>query len=471
MITASMPGTASEPRLIGWKAIGSYLGCDARTAKRWESVRAMPVRRMPGDGVPAVWADRAELQAWLAGSTEAPAGAVTETEIPLRPGAATPSVDAPLPFLPMSFHRRWFRSRLAALFVAGLAITASAVTMVDRNARAVAMPTAHPQAAPYDDDASARATYLNARFELATRSPQGIAAAQRDFQALTMRFPDRAAGYSGLADAYVLSREFGAVPDAVAYPRAAQAARTALALDPELADAWLNRAYVAFWWQHDVAGGLAAFRQALERAPQSAKAHHWYATAAVAIGEFALAQAEIGRARVLDPDNHAIVADAAFIELCSGNRDAAIEALEALVQIDPRFIAGHRYLALADLIAGRDADYLREAAATAQLMDRPARVAAVARAAARWQAGGRTALLAQLAIDALAITQDVAATPDGDALLEIVRLRALAGDRVGFLNALVRAKAAKLPMAFLAGDPELIRFRHDPALIAVLKSS
>ena len=441
-------------RLVGWKAIGTFLGCDARTAKRWEATRAMPVHRVPGSGVPTVWAGRVELRAWLKGE---PAESPADSSFSSSDARA---VSAPAPVAPSSGRASWRQRALAALLVTGVVAGGTGALLGNRAGPSTAQAAA--ATGPYDDDAAAQTRYLNARFELGTRSAQGIAAATRDFQALTLRYPDRAAGYSGLADAYVLSWEFGSVPNAVAFPRAAQAARTALALDPGLADAWLNHAYVLFWWQRDIPRGLAAFRVASRRAPESVKAHHWYATAAVATGDIATARREIGRARELAPDNHAVVADAAFIELSAGNSATAIPALEALAALDPDFVAAHRYLALADLITGRDAQSLREAATTARLMGRTEQAAGVARAAARWRTGGRAAMLDQLIIEAVA-----AETRGQGSLNDVIGLCVLAGDRAYAQH--WRAVAAARPvndLAWLPYDPMMVAWRRDPGVVA-----
>ena len=54
-----------DGRLIGWKAIGNFLGRDERTVRRWEAERRLPVNRVPGGGSATVWADPAALRAWL----------------------------------------------------------------------------------------------------------------------------------------------------------------------------------------------------------------------------------------------------------------------------------------------------------------------------------------------------------------------------------------------------------------------
>jgi len=52
-------------RLDGWKAVADYLGRDVRTAQRWRDERGMPMHRVPGHKGGTVFAERAELDAWL----------------------------------------------------------------------------------------------------------------------------------------------------------------------------------------------------------------------------------------------------------------------------------------------------------------------------------------------------------------------------------------------------------------------
>jgi hypothetical protein len=52
-------------RLISWKVIAAELGCDERTAKRWERERGLPVYRAPGPKRSVAFAFRSELDAWL----------------------------------------------------------------------------------------------------------------------------------------------------------------------------------------------------------------------------------------------------------------------------------------------------------------------------------------------------------------------------------------------------------------------
>src|SRR4051794_3428528 len=67
-----------EPvRLTSWKDIAAYLGRDVRTVMRWEKERQLPVHRGPGArGI--VFADPAELDAWMRGPASVPPPAPVE---------------------------------------------------------------------------------------------------------------------------------------------------------------------------------------------------------------------------------------------------------------------------------------------------------------------------------------------------------------------------------------------------------
>jgi TolB-like protein len=69
-------------RLDSWKEIADYLGRDVRTAIRWEKVRGMPVRRVPGQKGHGVFALREEIDAWLNSGLPQTADAPTVAVLP-----------------------------------------------------------------------------------------------------------------------------------------------------------------------------------------------------------------------------------------------------------------------------------------------------------------------------------------------------------------------------------------------------
>ena len=479
---AAGEGTGSR-RLIGWKSIGQFLRCTERTARRWEAYRGMPVHRIPGGGRSSVWATPEELNSWLqalpseiqatlraeatsdgaSSAATADSSAFADVAAAAHPSAETGRATLTPPTPPAEAARQ----RRPVWVIGAVLVTALGVggLMMWNSAHRSPSATALTTRGPYDDNPQARETYMTARFELATRSAESLAAAERTFRELTEGYPDRAAGWSGLADTYLLEREFGAMSDEVAYSHAERAARTALALDPKLADAWLDQAFVAWWWHGDAATAFKDFDTALQLDPRSAKALHWYATALYAHGDYEKALLTIGRARELDPNNRAIIADEAWLHFGSGERTTGLTTLERLVQVDRSFESPHFYLAQAYLVMGRDADFLREARLAAELREQAEAIDVLRLAEQRFLAGGRDAMLEQLA----ASEAERYGRGTGSAVV-VAEYRALANDRDGMLKWLATAEAThdhNLPT--LRGYPEFAAYRSDPEFVKIVQ--
>lgn len=464
-------------RLLGWKAIGQFLGCTERTARRWEADRALPVHRVPGRSRSSVWASPDELNRWLQSlpvaiqadirseaqadaeqnrETEASGGDPVRTtdDGPDRPAAAVLSTVPIAP--PARQSRRWLwpLSVFAVLALIGASLWLR--THASRGPPA----GAGISATPYDDDAPAREEYRNARFELATRSAESLAEAKTAFRHLTERYPERAAGWSGLADSYILMREFGSTTDADAYAAAAHAARTAIGLDPKSADAWLDIGFVNFWWDGDISAGFKAFETGLQLNPDSARGWLWYGNALAATRRFDAAIRALARARSLDPESRAIIADESWTQFMAGQESQGLATLERLVRIDPKFVSWHAYLQRAYLVMDRDEDFLREAIATAELRGMTAVQARLQLVAERLRAGGRQAMLDQLTVDAI----DAWQSGRGSAV-DIAAYRAQAKDRAGMLKWLaVAASQHDHALITVPAGPEFKAYWDDPAV-------
>jgi tetratricopeptide (TPR) repeat protein len=435
--------------LHGWKAIGVFVGHDERTAKRWEAHRAMPVHRLPGGGKATVWADEAELTSWMKGAARSGNG----------PGGPDAADRKPLP-LPASRLRAW----LGAAALAGLFLLSASAALAGWEYHSRAAPAVAAADTPYDDDAKARALYLNAHFGVYTRSPDGLRDAIGDYRRLTLLYPDRAAAFAGLSEAYLLVREFGTTPEAKAYPAAEAAARRALALDPHLASAWRDEAFVQFWWRHQVVTGFASFETALRLDPQSAQTMHWYANALAVRGRTSQALRLFARARGLDPTSPALVADEALAEIGAGRPQAALVALERLVRSEPQFLSGHRYLAAAYFLLGRDSDYLREAQIAAHMRNEAAQEATLGAARADLAQGGRRAMLSSLASAA----RSAAGAGTGSAL-SAAEFSAWLGRRDAMIQWLDRSVARnEADLLGLPADPAFLSYRGDPRFRAIL---
>ncbi len=441
----------------------------------------MPVHRVPGGGRSSVWANPDELTNWLSalpseiqaalsapspasvsldasslgvkGQTPVGTSIVTPTVLPIVAPKITPQVAPPVTRQVSSRGRRL--ALLAALAVVTVGATGSSIWKAETEGP----PGTHQ---PYSDNPHAREIFMNAQFELSARTAGSLADAEREFRRVVEIDPKQAAGWSGLADTYLLLRQYGSIGDETAYPKAADAARTAIALDPKLADAWLDQAFVAYWWQDDPATAFRAFETALQLDPTSAKVFHWYGNALLNHGAFTKSLQMIARARALDPGSRAIVADEGWSRFVAGQRDEGLAILERLVHIDPQFVSSHRYLARAYLVQQKDSDFLREALVAAELRGQPEMLARLHLAQEKFQSGGRQAMLEQLAASEAQAWQQ----GSGSAVL-VAGYRALARDEAGLYQWLAIAETQhdyQLPC--LRVDPEFSLYREEPRFVA-----
>src|SRR6185312_11089984 len=172
--------------------------------------------------------------------------------------------------------------------------------------------------------------------------------------------PLYAEAYAGLANCYNLLREYTAMPPDFAFPRAKAAAERAIALDPSLADGHLALAFADFWWAHDTKAARREFQRAVQLAPQSATAHHWYATFLMNFREFPRALVEIDRAQQLDTASSSILADKGDLLFRADRSDNAMNLLRQLEETASQLSSPHAYLALIYRARGDDANFIRE---------------------------------------------------------------------------------------------------------------
>ncbi|WP_293902208.1 hypothetical protein [Phenylobacterium sp.] len=356
-------------RLHGWKAIAAFLGRDERTVKRWEGARGLPVRRIPGGGRAAVWADTAELRRWLGG----PGEAVIVEAPPTRP------------------DRRWAIAATAGVVLVGAGV--AGVLLRPRHARE---PGGSPDVEAYADDPPAQALYMRAVLAWDSRTPTGLANAVRDLTEVIRRHPERAEGYAKLADCYLLLREFGVMPQGEAYDRAEVAAREAIRIDPKAANALRALAFIRFWWRADP-GALDLFKRALDAQPQSIQTRQWYANALSARGLHREALAQFRAARRLEPGDVSLSAAEAGARATAGDVAGATRDIRQLAEVYPQSISVHRTAALIALTAGDAAGFLRDSEIEAALRSDSPRVAALRTAHAAFDRGGRKAMFAAMA--------------------------------------------------------------------------
>jgi DNA-binding winged helix-turn-helix (wHTH) protein/Tfp pilus assembly protein PilF len=248
---------------------------------------------------------------------------------------------------------------------------------------AVSARSVHPPANQEAED-----FYLKGLFYWNKRTPESLNQAVDAFTQAIARDPNYSDAYVGLADCYNLLREFSAMPENEAYFKAFAAAKKAVELDPQSANAHASLAFVTFWGMWDARDAEKEFRRAIELDSNNAKAHHWFATFLHGVGRDQEALTEIEIARKLDPHSSSILADKGELLRGAGHYDQAVQILTQLEAAEPDFLSPHRYLQFAYFDIGDYPRYIVELRKAAILTHDAAKLSEAEAAAKGFAAGG-----------------------------------------------------------------------------------
>ena len=244
--------------------------------------------------------------------------------------------------------------------------------------------------------AAAQDLYLQGRYLWNLRTEDSLTKAVDLFTQAIVQDPRYAPAYAGLADSYLLLRQYGHMTDADAFSRAYSASRQALALDESSAEAHRTYAFVLNFWLWNTPAAEAEFHRAIALAPQDAQSHHWYATTLYSVGRYRESVKEIDIARTLAPDSVAILANRGLL-LDSVDRAAGLAYLLELEKVNPGFASIHRYLSAIYLRSKQYPAFLDESRQNAVLLDREPEVAVIDKARHQLEEHGTEAMFAALA--------------------------------------------------------------------------
>lgn len=538
-------------RLDSWKEIAAFFHRDARTVRRWEADRQLPVHRVPGGERSGVFAYVDELEAWLRNpntrpeqypeivasrkiavvsrtaqatvaeenareedskisADEAKPAAVsavqsdtqstTGSTVELTADPATPLLSTvhslntltgsfegifqphsevaeeiepaaydvvdhtPVPFVAevetspailmndnvptaKKTSPRWYLALVASLIVsAGVTVAFVHWRDVTRVAKISRQP--NPEALDL---------YLRGRYYWNLRTEEGLTQAVDLFMQSIVNDPHYAAAYTGLADSYILLRQYGHMPNSDAFPRALAAAQQAIALDETSPDAHRSLAFVLKFWNWDMPAAEKEYRSAIELNPHSSQSHHWYATALLSSNRGKEALNEIDIARTLEPQSVSVLADRGVI-LYATNPKGGVAALQQVERSDPAFVSTHSYLAEIYLGEHKYPEFLSESRIIADLNHNDTVVAIFDHARRTLATRGDQPMLQQLA-DELAPLTERGSVP----AYATARLYSLAG---------LSAQATKyLHLSCDRREPGFLTFEQDSAFDRIRNSS
>lgn len=378
-----------DRRLRSWKEIAQFFGKDERTVKRWEVQRGLPVHRVPGGSRTSVYAYAHELEEWLkTPPAEAAPPSDPEPEVAPEP---EPAIETAPP--PKGFRLSYRQGAIGLLALAF--VIAAGVSLLYRPAPPTILSGGDDEVteplAPSIHD-----LYLAGRYNLSTRTPEGLTRALEQFTQIIARDPNHAGAYAELANTYNLLPQYALMPADIAYPQAKTAAERAIRLDPKLAAGYSALGFTEFFWSRDFSRSKDLFEQALALDPNSAQTYAWYAMTIMHWGEFGKALAAISKAQELDPESRAILANKALMLFHAGNTKDAIAILKELRRTAPGHLATHFYLATMYLDEEDYEGYLRESLKAAELQKNDAMRKIFEAAQKGYQADGARGLFAAM---------------------------------------------------------------------------
>jgi serine/threonine protein kinase/tetratricopeptide (TPR) repeat protein len=207
---------------------------------------------------------------------------------------------------------------------------------------------------------AAHEDYLRGLFHLNLHDGPDIRKAIDLFQAAIQKDPAYAAAYSSLSDSYRALTYNSNVSPTDALPQSEAAARHAIQLDDQLAEAHASLASALGNYEWDWAGAEREFQIALRLNPNSTVVHHSHAHFLREEGKTGESIAEGRRGVELDP----VSVEANFIlsqSLYEARRfDESIFQLHKLLDLEPRFWPAHLYLGKIFAAQGHFQDALEE---------------------------------------------------------------------------------------------------------------
>jgi TolB-like protein/Tfp pilus assembly protein PilF len=215
-----------------------------------------------------------------------------------------------------------------------IADTLNATLTAGEKARLAAIPT---------QSLEAWEAYQLGKQRMAKRTSDALRDAERFFQRAIDLDPKFALAYAGLAETYYLQADFGGARWDANSEKGKRAAAKALALDPNLAEAWVSSALVEMYNDQEERSE-EALRRAIQLNPNHASAYDWLSWQAVNRGRTDEAVALAQKAVDLDPLSAGFNARLGIRLSNAGRFAEAEDRLRRSIDIDPSISIGYRNL-------------------------------------------------------------------------------------------------------------------------------
>lgn len=227
----------------------------------------------------------------------------------------------------------------------------------------------------YTENVEAYQLYVKGRFYWNRRTVPDLQRSIEYFNQAIAIDPNYALAYAGLSNAYSNLAENAGVA-AAARTKAQDAARTAISLDNNLAEAHAALAHV-IKSDYDFAGAEREYKRALELNPNYATAHQWYGNLLSLLGRHEESLAGLRRALDLDPFSPIINKNYGDSLRQARRYDESIEQLKKTIELSPDLPQAHLSLHEAYMATGKYAECVEEFAKYQEVMGKPQAAALV----------------------------------------------------------------------------------------------
>jgi len=125
------------------------------------------------------------------------------------------------------------------------------------------------------------------------------------------------------------------------FPKARAAAKIALEIDPNLAEAYASLGFINYRFDWQFCEAEENFKRAIELKPNYSTAHHWYGEALASAGRFEESLNALQRSQDFDPLSIPISTDLAQTLYFARRYEECEAQLRKTLEMDPQFIRAH----------------------------------------------------------------------------------------------------------------------------------
>ena len=201
-------------------------------------------------------------------------------------------------------------------------------------------------------DPEAQSHYFLGRFYFSKGTEEGLRKGITEFEQAIAKEPNFASAYAGVADCYSnLSSQY--MPPRQAMPEAEKAARKALEIDPELAEAHAALGYLNLFYHWNRAEGERELLKALELQPSYSTAYLNYGLSLLSEARFDESLVQLRKAQELEPTSAVISWQIEWALFLAGRYEETITQCQHTLSLEPNMPGSYSDMGLSYLYLGQ----------------------------------------------------------------------------------------------------------------------